>query len=92
MDLGQTKTSCFGCGLLHGCSGRSVGSMNRADQAELLAKAHIPLDAFMIGLEPLGPDHASSSPPRTDLGQVVGFHPSLLCLWSPRRNQTASDS
>lgn len=43
------------------------------DEAELLTKAQILLTAFMVGLEPLGADHASSASPRAGLGQVVRF-------------------
>jgi hypothetical protein len=46
---------------------------DRLDQADLLAKAHTLLTAFMVGLEPLGPDQASSASPRAGLRQVVRF-------------------
>ena len=36
--------------------GEIRGLDDRADQAELLVKAHILLTAFMVGLEPVNPD------------------------------------
>ena len=46
---------------------------HRGDQAELLTKAQILLTAFVLGLEPLGADQASSASPRAGLRQVVRF-------------------
>jgi hypothetical protein len=45
----------------------------RGDQAELLTKVQILLTAFVLGLEPLGSDQASSDSPRAGLRQVVRF-------------------
>ena len=53
--------------------GEIRGLEDRLDQADLLAKAHTILTAFMVGLEPLGPDQASSASPRAGLRQVVRF-------------------
>ena len=53
--------------------GEIRGLENPGDQAELLTKAEILLTAFMVGLEPLGPDQASSASPRAGLRQVVRF-------------------
>jgi hypothetical protein len=53
--------------------GEVRGLAQRGNQAELLSKAQILLTAFVLGLEPLGPDQASSASPRADLGRVVRF-------------------
>jgi hypothetical protein len=53
--------------------GEIRGLDDRADHADLLAKAHILLTAFMVGLEPLGPDQGSSASPRAGLGQAVRY-------------------
>jgi hypothetical protein len=53
--------------------GEIRGLEDRLDQADLLAKAHTILTAFMVGLEPLGPDQDSSASPRAGLRQVVRF-------------------
>jgi hypothetical protein len=53
--------------------GEIRGVEHRGDQAELLTKAHILLTAFMVGLEPLGPDQASSASPRAGRSPVVRF-------------------
>ena len=53
--------------------GEIRGLENRGDQAELLTKAQILLTAFMVGLEPLGPDQTSSGSPRAGLDPVVAF-------------------
>jgi hypothetical protein len=52
--------------------GEIRGIEDRLDQAKLLTKAHILLTAFMVGLEPLDPDQASSAPPRRSR-RVVRF-------------------
>ena len=41
--------------------------------AELLTKAQILLTAFMVGLEPLGPDRTISASPRAGLRRVAAF-------------------
>jgi hypothetical protein len=43
------------------------------DRAELLTKAQILLTAFMVGLEPLGPDRTISASPRAGLGRIAAF-------------------
>jgi len=53
--------------------GEVRGLAQRGNQAELLSKAQILLTAFVLGLEPLGPDQASSASPRADLARVVRF-------------------
>jgi hypothetical protein len=42
-------------------------------RAELLTKAQILLTAFMVGLEPLGPDRTISASPMAGLGRVAAF-------------------
>jgi hypothetical protein len=42
-------------------------------RAELLTKARILLTAFMVGLEPLGPDRTISASPRAGFDRVAAF-------------------
>src|SRR5436190_20437278 len=53
--------------------GEIRGLEGRGGQAELLMKAQIPLTAFMLGLEPLGPDLVSSDPVGIGHGQTARF-------------------
>ena len=46
---------------------------HRGEQAELLTKAQILLTAFVLGLEPLGADQASSASTKASLGRVARF-------------------
>jgi hypothetical protein len=56
---------------------RLIGEMrrleNRGGQDELLTKAQILLTAFLLGLEPLGPDLVSSVPVGIARGQTATF-------------------
>ena len=56
---------------------RLIGEMrrleNRGGQDELLTKAQILLTAFLLGLEPLGPDLVSSVPVGIGRGQTARF-------------------
>ena len=53
--------------------GEIRGLGDRSDQAELLTKVQILLAAFMVGLEPLGPDQGISASPRAGLGHAVRY-------------------
>jgi hypothetical protein len=53
--------------------GESRGLEDRRLGAEFLTKAQILLTAFVIGLEPLGPDLAASAPVGIGRGQIARF-------------------
>jgi hypothetical protein len=53
--------------------GEIRGLEDRVGQAELLTKTQILLTAFLLGLEPLGPDQVNSVSPRAGLRGVARF-------------------
>ena len=53
--------------------GESRGLDDGRLREEFLTKTQILLTAFVIGLEPLGPDLAASTPVGIGRGQIAGF-------------------
>lgn len=73
MEFRTDEAQLFGLWTATRLLGVIRGLEHRGDQAELLTKVQILLTAFVLGLEPLGADQASSASPIRGFGQVARF-------------------
>ena len=69
MEFRTDESQLLGLWMVTRLLGEIRDTEHRGDQAELLTKAQILLTAFVLGLEPLGADQASSALPRAGLAR-----------------------